>query len=210
MEDREGLLLARWEYLTPTQRRAAVAAARRMGAAAARGLWWGEGWSGGEPLRPPRAGDYAWRATQGREGLMPLRWRRAPVEELAADPRVCAFAEAWEEERRLLVGEPPLPTDPSARRERLQEAAAACRAARDAYRTALRQVAVLVSDERLPRLDPERPARALPPGHPLRLVVGRAHVALWRARDAYWLAVMLARAAGVVVSTDTGAAEAPV
>jgi hypothetical protein len=102
------------------------------------------------------------------------------VAELAYDPRVCAFSDAWERERRARRRLPDLPRDAGSLRTLLAEAVLDLRAAQAAYRSRAIQAArsgVEMEDD------------------PLRLAMGESAVRLHQARERCLLAWMLLAAA---------------
>jgi hypothetical protein len=176
------LLFRPWGSLTEAEKGEAVVEARRRGRRAARAEFWGWRNDCGEPPEPARPAAYL-ALTAGCCPEEARAWCRAGAAQLAADARVCAFGRGWEMTRRFLLGYPPVPVEGSRLRHDLVEAYRGLQRAHREY---------------------ER-ARAgcwagglLPVFHPQRLALGLAHVRLWHARDAYWLAVMLARDAGAL------------
>jgi hypothetical protein len=175
------LLYLPWSQLTPEEQVSAIREARRRGALGARGDLKRYQMDHGEPVPIGRAMLYV-------QHLLPMTpepwhrdWRRRTVAELCEDPRVCAFCDAWERTRRSLLGKPPLPADAPALALRVREAAEEWAAARRDYRE---------RTEALTR------SGGLPLKHRDRLAAGEALVRAIRRREEYWLAVMLARAAG--------------
>jgi hypothetical protein len=107
-------------------------------------------------------------------------WRHLSVDALVEDPRVCAFAATWEEERLRRLGLPQPARHAGLRQRAVASAAAAWRLARRRHQEAR---------------DRLEAAPGTPLEDPLRLAVGRAYVAKSQAEDTYWRAVMLEQAA---------------
>jgi hypothetical protein len=182
------LLLAPWRDLCPEEQEQALVEAERRGRRASRA----DGRRAmlerdSEPWRAPRPGDYVRAATMGAPAAWAAEWRRRPPGRLVVDARVCAFARAWEQERRGATGGPPLPED----RCSLAHAVRAAREARDRAAAEQREREVAVAR-----------AGEIRPGHPARIAMALARVALWRAREDCWLQIMLARAGGLDLLPD--------
>jgi hypothetical protein len=175
------LLYLPWSHLTPEEQETATREARRRGALGARVDLWRYQMDRGDAVPTARPILYVYHVLVLTPPAWRHAWRRMGVAELCAEMRVCHFGDGWERERRSLAEEPPLPRDVPTLALRVTEAQAAWTAARADHHEHAR---ALCRRERLPL------------GHPDRLAMGAAMVQAIRARDDYWLAVMLARAAG--------------
>lgn len=176
------VLITRWSELSEEEQFRAVALAEEL----AQGLMQAEAHAYAadprhevEAARPASYAHWALLLSQGQPHHREF-WKLAGNAELAADPRVCAFAAVWECERCQILGNPRpygspfmLTLDRALTRERWGQA-------RRQHRLA---------SETLARRAP------LPQGDEARLQVGRCRVALIQAEDDYWRATMLDEAA---------------
>lgn len=137
---------------------------------------------GSEPWRIPRPADYVSEMLLAAPARWISDWRSRPPARLIADLRVCHFALAWEETRRDRQTLLPVSKNVDTLLGIVREARLAWE-----HADAEKRAAVLA----LARAGDQAP------GDPRRLAVGHASVRVWRARDEYWLWIMLARARGL-------------
>jgi hypothetical protein len=174
------LLYLPWNHLTHEEQETAVREARRRGAWAVRSELRRYEGNGADPVPVARPLFYVRHLLPETPAPWARYWRRQPEHELCMDRRVCAFGDAWERARRSSLEEPAPPRDAPTLALHVMEAREAWAAARRDYRE---RVAALAQ-------------AAAPAGHPDRLASGVALIRLLRARDNFWMAMMLARAAG--------------
>jgi hypothetical protein len=172
------LLYLPWIQLTAIEQETALREARRRGAWGARAEQDRCAVDHGDPIPMARPSLYVIHLQLFAPVFWFHRWRRLTAAELCADLRVCYHGDGCERERRRLAGEPALPWDPARLARRVSEA-------RDGWAATCRERDVAV-----------RRSGGQPTGHPARLAAAHAFLQMRRAGDDYWLAVMLARAAG--------------
>jgi hypothetical protein len=166
-----------WTDLTPEERAIALREARRHGALGARADRERCQRDRGNPVPIARPALYVLYLLQLAPEPWNRQWHRLTDNELCDDLRVCYYGEGWEQERRALAGEPPLPQE-------MQELVR--------YVTKAREAWVASCQERIAAVG--RTA-GLSPWHPDRLAAARGLMRLDRTEDEYWLSVMLTRVA---------------
>jgi hypothetical protein len=176
-EEKMRLFYLPWTGLTPGERATALREARRLGALGARADRERCRRDRRKPVPIARPILYVVHLLQRLPEPWDRAWHGLTDNELCDDLRVCYHGEAWERERRVLAGEPPLP-------QGIQELVPFVTQARAAWIAAGRErIAAVVR------------TAGLSPSHPDHVAASQQLRRLERTEEEYWLSVMVTRVA---------------